>query len=160
MSESKTKNTTNLGWKPKLSPYQNPTNADEIVENVKNCETHDEIVNLINKVFPTWIIGWPKRFCADYPHFENNWKYICKQSNCKPLSVIIVDKIEFNDTKYSTIKLFCELLTVFGHSVRRKEEFIGCVICGDAIPSQYVYNQLVERKIPVPNSWMVKCRHC
>lgn len=140
--------------------YEDPENVEEIVTRVKNCETHDEVVKLINEIFPGWIIGWPKQFCIDYPHFQNNWKYICKKSGCKPLSVIIVDKIVFNNNKYSLIKLFCELLTVFGHSVRRKEEFIGCKVCGDAIPSQSVYNQLVERKISVPNCWMVKCRDC
>lgn len=141
--------------------YKDPQNFDDIVEEVKNAETHDDVVNIINKTFPTWILGWPKRYSVDYSHFQNNWAFVCKKAGCKPLSVIIVDKIEFNDPEYKLIKLFSELLTVFGHSVRRKEEFIGCKICGDAIPSQGVYRQLVERKVPnIPGCWMVKCRRC
>ena len=71
-----------------------------------------------------------------------------------------MDKIIFNDPNYSLIRLFCELLTVFGHSVRRKEEFIQCNECGSVIPTQMVYNQLVERKIDVPPVWSVKCKNC
>ena len=144
----------------KSEKYQDPTNIDEIIERVKNCETHREVVDLINEIYPSWMIGFPKKFSSDYKHFQNNWEYICKQSNCKTLTIIIVDHIVFDDPKYSLIKLFCELLTVFGHNIRRKEEFIGCKVCGDAIPNQSIYNQLKERKINVPNCWMVKCQQC
>ena len=140
--------------------YLDPPNTTEIIENIKTLETHDEVVNLINTLFPKWILGWPKQYSKDYPHFQNNWEFICKKSQSKTLSVIIVDLIVFNNPKYKLIQLFCELLTVFGHSVRRKEEFIGCKICGDGIPTQNVYNQLVERKINVPACWMVKCNNC
>ena len=66
----------------------------------------------------------------------------------------------FNNPKYTLVKLFCELLTVFGHSVRRKEEFIECKICGDALPSHEIFNQLVERKVTNLDCWMIKCRGC
>ena len=141
--------------------YKDPQNFKEIVEEVKNAQTHDDVVKIINRTFPTWILGWPKRYSLDYPHFQNNWAFVCKRAGCTPLSVIIVDKIEFKDSEYKLVRLFSELLTVFGHSVRRKEEFVGCKMCGDAIPSQGVYNQLVERKVAnIPGCWMVKCRAC
>lgn len=140
--------------------YQDPENSDEIVGKIEKAETHDGVVKIINETFPTWILGWPRRYSTDYPHFQNNWEYVCKKSECSTLSVIIVDKIVFNDPKYKLVRLFCELLTVFGHSVRRKDEFIGCKVCGNAIPSEYVYKQLVERKIPTPSCWMVKCTSC
>jgi hypothetical protein len=143
-----------------MSIYQDPQNVDQIITQVKECETHDEVLTLINEIFPNWIIGCPKRFCIDYPHFQYNWEYVSKKSGCKTLNIIIVDEIVFDNPKYSLIRLFCELLTVFGHSVRRKEEFIGCKVCGDAIPSQYIHNQLVERHISTPASWMLKCQKC
>ena len=52
--------------------------------------------------------------------------------------------IEFNNKNYTLIKLFADILTVFGHSVRRKEEFIEYKACGDAIPTQFVYNQMIK----------------
>lgn len=141
--------------------YKDPQHFNDIVEELKNAENHDNVVNIITKTFPTWIIGWPKRYSVDYPHFKNNWDFVCKKAGCKPLSVIIVDKIEFGNPEYKLVKLFSELLTVFGHSVRRKEEFIGCKICGDAIPSQGIYQQLVERKVAnIPSCWMIKCSGC
>lgn len=155
--ELESKNTTTS---ESLTSYQDPENVEELIERIKECETHDKVVDLINEIFPGWILGWPKRYCADYPHLQNNWEFVCKKSGTKTLSVIIVDQIIFDDPKHSLIKLFCELLTVFGHSVRRKEEFIACKICGDAIPTQIVYNQFCERKISVPSCFMVKCQNC
>ena len=147
--------------KPKeIQKFQDPENVDEIVEQVKNCSTHDDIVTLINKTFPGWIMGWPKRYCVDYPHFQNNWEFVCKKSNCNPLSVIIVDTIVFDNPNFKLVRLFCELLTVFGHSVRRKDEFIGCKLCGNAIPVERIYYELIQRKVDVPNCWMVKCKDC
>lgn len=151
----KTESETNV-----QSAYKDPPNTNEVIENIKNAEKHDEVVDIINTTFPGWILGWPKKYSTDYPHFQTNWEYVCKKAECNTLSVIIVDHIVFNNPNYKLIQLFCELLTVFGHSVRRKEEFIGCKICGNAIPTQTVYNQLVERKISVPICWMVKCTCC
>jgi hypothetical protein len=140
--------------------YQDPINKEEIITRVKNCETHDEVITLINEIFPGWILGWPKRYSTDFPHFQNNWEYICKKSKCNPLSIIIVDIILFDDPKYTLVKLFSELLSVFGHSVRRKEEFIECKICGDALPTQNIFVQLVDRKVTQLDHWMLKCRKC
>ena len=142
------------------SSYKDPENVEEIITELKECQNHDEIINLIKKTFPNWIIGWPKRYCADYPHFQNNWKFVCNKTNCTPLSVIIVDSVVFDNENFKLLKIFSELLTVFGHSVRRKSEFIGCKVCGDAIPNENIYNQLVERSIHTPSCWMVKCTQC
>jgi hypothetical protein len=55
-------------------------NTPQIIEEIKNAETHDEVVDIINKTFPEWIIGWPKRYSLDYPHFQNNWDFECKRN--------------------------------------------------------------------------------
>lgn len=140
--------------------YKDPENVEEIISELKECQNYEEVINLIKKTFPNWILGFPKRYCTDYPHFQNNWKFICNKTNCKPLTVIIVEYVVFEDNNFRLLKMFSELLTIFGHSVRRKNEFIGCKICGDAIPNQYIYNQLVERCIPTPSCWMIKCSNC
>ena len=140
--------------------FEDPENVEEIINKVKECETHDEVVKLINETFPGWILGWSKKYSVDYQHFQNNWEFVCKKSGCKPLNVISVDAIVFNDPNYTLVKLFSELLTVFGHSVRRKEEFIECKICGEALPTQEVFNHLVERMMTKLDCWMIKCRNC
>lgn len=143
-----------------VSEYKDPENVEEIITELKECKNHEDVVNIINKTFPNWIIGWPKRYCTDYPHFQNNWKFICNKTNSTPLSVIIVDNVVFEDNNFRLLRMFSELLTIFGHSIRRNTEFIGCKICGDAIPNKDIYNQLVERCIQVPSCWMKKCTHC
>ena len=142
------------------SAYLDPPNADAIIDALKNAEMHDDILRIINNTFDTWLKGFPKRFSEDYPHFQNNWEYVCKKSNCTPLNIAIVDFMVFNNPKYRLIQTFAELLTVMGYSVRRKEEFIGCKVCGNAIPTQPIYGQLRDRKIPVPMYWMTKCVNC
>ena len=140
--------------------YINPENTNDIIDKLKNLETHTEVVNLINDIFPTWIIGWPEKYSDDYPQFTKTWEIICKQNNCKPLCIIIVDKIIFNDKDYSLIQLFAEILTVFGHSVKRKEEFINCKFCTKLLPTLNVYNKLQENNIKVPTNWGMKCLNC
>ena len=140
--------------------YLDPLNMEDIIVSIKNAEKHYEVIDIINSTFPSWILGCPKKYSKDYKHFQNNWQFVCNKSGCQPLNIVIVDMIEFNDKNYTLIKLFAEILTVFGHSVRRKEEFIECKACGDAIPTQLVYNQLVERKIDVPVFWSARCKDC
>ena len=142
------------------SKYIDPSNKEQVMNDIKNSEMHSDVIRIIDKTFPGWLLGWPKKYCIDYPRFQANWEFVCKRSNSSPLSVIIVDKIVFNDPKYSLVKFFCELLTVFGHSVRRKEEFIECKVCGDAIPTPMIYNQLKERKIDVPLHYSLRCSKC
>jgi hypothetical protein len=142
------------------SKYKDPTNFQDIVDRIKNASTHDDVVNIINSTFPTWVLGWPKKYSYDYKHFNDNWLSVCTKTKCNPLNVVIVDYIVFNDSDYKLVQIFSELLTLFGHSVRRKEEFVSCKVCGDAIPAPKLYAQLKERKIPTPDVWMYKCTSC
>jgi hypothetical protein len=144
----------------KESGYKNPDNSEKLIERLKECEMHDDVVNLIKEVFPTWILGWPKRYCVDYPNYEKSWQQTCKKTGSKTLSFIIVDKVVFNDVNYSLLNTFADLLTLFGHSVRCKEEFIGCKICGDAIPNESVFYKLFNAGQTDLPCWMIKCRNC
>jgi hypothetical protein len=146
--------------KHEFSKYINPPNHEEIIEDIKNANMHDDVVNIINKTFPSWILGWPPKYCSDYPQFKTNWEYVCSKTNCNTLSVIIVDYFNFNDPQYSLTKLFSEILTMFGHAVRRKEEFIECKYCGSAIPNKEIFQELKKRNIPSPQRWSLKCKDC
>lgn len=143
-----------------MSKYINPPNSEEIIDKLKNAENHTQVVDIINNTFPTWILGWPKNYSYDYPEFTRNWKQVCEKINCQPLCIVIVDKISFNDKNYSLLQMFSELLTVFGHSVRVKEEFFECKYCGNILPTQPIYNKLKENKVLVPTSWSMKCSGC
>ena len=144
--------------------YVDPENIDDIIEQIKECKMHNDVMDLIIKTFPTWILGYPKKYSDDYPSLTNNWNFICEKIGCKPLNVIIVDSVQFEeydkDNNHKLIRLFADILTRFGHSVRRSTEFIGCKVCGDAIPNQNLYNEMVSRKVPTPSCWRVKCEKC
>jgi hypothetical protein len=140
--------------------YTDPTDTKKLIDKLKECEMHDDVVDFIKEVFPTWILGWPKRYSLDYPLFKKNWEETCKKTQSRTLSVIIVDKIIFNDPKYTLLNTFADLLTLFGHSVRCKDEFIGCKLCGDAIPNETVFQRLFNAGQTDLPCWMVKCRNC
>ena len=142
--------------------YKNPSvdNTEAIVKSLKEAEKHDEVVKIINSVFPDWIIGCSKKYSVDYPHFTKNWESVCKKIKCNPLDIVIIDELVFNDKDYSLIQMFCELLTVFGHSVRRKEEFFECKFCSNILPTEPVYKKLKEANITVPTFWSMKCKNC
>ena len=142
--------------------YKNPSQeiTESIMNYLKEAETHNEVITIINSIFPTWIIGCSKKYSIDYPHFTKNWENVCTKIKCNTLDIIIIDELVFNDKDYSLIQTFCELLTLFGHSVRRKEEFFECKFCSNILPTEKVYNKLKDFKIKVPKFWSMKCANC
>ena len=143
-----------------MSKYTNPDNVDEIMNELKNAKVHGEVVKIMNKTFPGWIIGWPKKFSDDYPIFSEHWNKICSDLKVQPLCILIVDHIAFADNDYTLLSSFCELLTLFGHCVRRKEEFFECKLCGSVLPNQSVYEKLKKDGVKVPEVWMMRCSTC
>lgn len=140
--------------------YLDPPNTQEIIESLKQAKTHNNVVDIIVSKFPDWVLGWPTKYCSDYPHLKQNWDHVCAKIKTKPLNVVIVDFIDFNSLNHTLVQTFCEILTLFGHSVRRKEEFISCKICGDAIPSLATFEQFKEKQIPNLPYYSLKCLNC
>lgn len=143
------------------NPYSNPDNHLQIIEDLKEAKTHTEVLSIITNTFPSWMITYSTQYSDDYPVFTNNWNFVCKRTKSKPLDIVIVDFIDLKNTNFSLLSTFCELLTLFGHSVRRKEEFILCHVCKKCIPAEHVYNQLKERNIEnIPTIWKNLCQNC
>ena len=142
--------------------YKNPPPdaTKAIIKSIQEAETHDEVIKIINDIFPTWIIGCSKKYSVDYPHFTKNWENVCNNIKCKPLDIIIIDEIIFNNKDYSIVQMFSELLTVFGHSVRRKEEFFECKFCSSILPTKNIYDKLKNSNIKIPLAWSMKCNNC
>lgn len=134
-----------------------------IEKKIINAVNHNEVLDIIQTTFPNWIVNCSKKYSDDYKHFQNNWEFVTKKikkqtkTECKPLDIILVNYI---DNSNRIITLFTEILTIFGHSVRRFNEFICCPTCGNCIPNKHIYNQLKERKISVPTQWSSKCSTC
>lgn len=139
--------------------YNNPSNTDKIIEELKTCKTLGDVKSLTERVFPEWFVTTMPRFCGDYPHFQTNWETICQKIGTRPTQVMIVEEVE-QGGKYTLVQNFAECFTRSGFAVRKKMEFIPCSKCGVAIPSQLVYNQLQEKKITIPQEWSETCSSC
>tara|TARA_Y100000389_G_C17193190_1_gene379900 strand:+ start:138 stop:605 length:468 start_codon:yes stop_codon:yes gene_type:complete len=139
--------------------YTNPSNTDEIMEELTNCKTLGEVKALTERVFPEWFVTTMPRFCEDYPHFQKNWETVCQKIGVKPAQVMIVEEVEQGD-QYSLIQHFAECFTRAGFVVRKKMEFIPCETCNAAVPSQIVYSQLKDKGITIPQEWSETCSSC
>ena len=65
--------------------YNNPTNTDEITEELRECKTLGEVKNLTERVFPEWFVTTISKFSVDYPQFQQNWEMVCKKIGVKTL---------------------------------------------------------------------------
>ena len=142
-----------------LDKYQDPQNLPEIIERLKHCESITNVRDLAHEIFPDWFIAILDEYCEDYPTLTTNWKKMCEITNTKPVSIIIVDELLFDDS-HRLIKGFAECFTRTGFVVRRKSEFIPCSICSKAIPTIKMYNLFKEKNISAPDSWSSMCLGC
>ena len=142
-----------------LDIYQDPSNLSEIIERLKQCESITNVKTLVREIYPDWFISILDEYCKDYPHLTTNWLRVCEVANTKPVNIIIVDKLIFDDN-HRLIQAFAECFTRTGFVVRRKEELISCSNCFKAIPSEKMYNLFKETNIKIPSSWSSKCIEC
>jgi hypothetical protein len=106
--------------------------------------------------YSQYIICSFNKYSDDYPHLTKNWKFICNNLNVTPKKILLVDDIKFNGSNH----LIYENLTKEGFVVRRKDEFIGCVYCGSAIPCQEIWKLLREKNLTNLKEWSNKCTKC
>jgi hypothetical protein len=144
-----------------VDKYQDPENMDEIVEELKTIGTLDGVIDLIKRIYPSWILYFLRRYSTDYPHLQSNWEFSCKEQNVLPANIIIVDYFQYNDT-YRLLNVFAEIFTLCGFIVRSKEDIIPCSKCDLALPSQNRFNQMKESgniKLNI-EEWSLKCSKC
>jgi hypothetical protein len=139
--------------------YEDPVNTKEIIEHVISLTEQSEIYEYISFIFPGWILHSTDHYSDDYDYLENNWKQICDLGKVKKAQIVLVDFIDFQENLI-LIKLFCEIMTRHGYTVRRKEEFIGCSKCGKGIATSYLWKIMFQKGLPVPNKWSSTCTKC
>ena len=139
--------------------YKNPSNHEEILKKLLEVKTYGEVYEIIKETFPDWIIGHTKKYSTDYPHLQKNWEFLCKKFNTTPKEILIVDYVN-EGPEFKVLNTFCELMTVAGYCIRRKEEFIGCHKCDSAIPVLELWKDLKERGLQVPKNWSKLCVSC
>jgi len=143
-----------------MTNYDDPPSFDIILTQLKNAETHTEVMNIIINTFPNWIQSYPLHYSSDYSFFTDKWHTDCKKYKSDPLCILLVNKLIFNDPKFKLLHIFVDLLTLFGHSIKYIHDFIECKFCNCLIPSESIYNELKTKNINVPNKWSMKCLKC
>lgn len=139
--------------------YTDPNNKDEVIEDLKKCQTVGDVFVLIANTFPDWVYQFFNVYSSDYPSLQKNWEIISDKLNVPPSQIVTVNEILFDD-EHTITRLFSEVLTRAGYSVRRREEFFACGKCNAAIPSNDLYNKLKEKNMPVPSEWSQECSDC
>ena len=139
--------------------YKNPENKDVIFKKILESKTCGDLYELIKQVYPDWICGNIKSYSKDYPHLQQNWEYVCNKINTKHTEILVVNYIGKGDD-YTLLNTFCELMTTAGFCVRRKEELIGCYVCGLAIPVLELWKEFHTKGLPVPSQWSKQCSNC
>ena len=129
--------------------YQDPSNTEEILDNIRLSQTLGEIKNILDNTFPGWFLGMLPKFSEDYPNLTDSWNKICLQTNSEKKQIIIVDEINPDKDKHSLLYVFIELFTKMGFIVRTKQEIIPCEKSGCALPTELNWSLYKKAKLNI-----------
>jgi hypothetical protein len=48
------------------------------------------IFEIINRVYPTWLVTTADKYCDDYPHLTKTWIETVQEIGVKPAKIVIV----------------------------------------------------------------------
>jgi hypothetical protein len=128
-------------------------------KNILNELSTVDILDIIDKYYPDWVVHTTDKYCEEYSILSLNWKNLTKLLNTEPKKIILVSFISF-ENEYSILNKVCDFLTKNGYCVRRYDEFITCDKCNSAITSINVYNTMKNNNVKVPLVWKEKCIKC
>ena len=141
--------------------YQDPENVDEIIEELKRSKNIESVVDLIKRVYPTWILYYLRKYSEDYPHLQSNWEFYCTKEKVRPAHIMIVEEF-LRDDKHKLIGVFAELFTICGFIVRSPKDIYPCDNCDCALPSPERFSQMKNSGTIKLNilEWSPKCSKC
>lgn len=139
--------------------FNDPPNVSEIKEQIKNCKTVKDVIEIINFVYPSWIVVTVDNYSEDYQHLIKNWEIICEKFQIQKQKIIVVEDI-VNDDSHTLVKFFADYFTSVGCIVRTINDICVCDICCLGIPNEQIYNKMKELKMDVPEVWSTKCLNC
>lgn len=142
-----------------IDKFIDPKNISDILEEIKNAPSMKDIYEIIEKVYPGWILMFLVKYSDDYNHIQRNWEYACKENKLNKGQIMIVDTLEFDDD-HKLIQIFCEIYAKSGFMVRGKDELYPCEICDCAIPCEESYNIMKQKGLNVPEKWSNRCIKC
>ena len=139
--------------------FKDPSNVDEIKEQIINCPTVKDVIEIINNVYPYWLVNTIDDYSEDYPHLTKNWEIICEKFQIQKQKIIVVEDI-VNDSEHKLVKFFADYFTSVGCIVRTKCDIIPCIVCNRGIPNEEIYSKMKELEMNIPEKWLAKCVNC
>ena len=141
--------------------YQDPENVDEIIEELKRSKNIESVVDLIKRVYPTWILYYLRKYSEDYPQLQSNWEFNSTKQKVRPAHIMIVEEF-LRDDKHKLIGVFAELFTICGFIVRSPKDIYPCDNCDCALPSPERFSQMKNSGTIKLNilEWSPKCSKC
>lgn len=145
--------------------YKDPSNIDELIVKIKSSQTIGDLKQVLESVFPDWILGTMPGYSSDYPHLTANWKNVCDRIKVAPKEIVIVAltfwvKADDNNNNHKFISIAAEILTMSGFIVRMNGELIPCDKCSRAIPAKVMYDLMKNKGLNVPANWSNRCTNC
>lgn len=141
--------------------------TDTILKTLTPLPASDELIALIQKYAPNWIVNVLDGYAGDYTILQKNWENYCKMLQTTPKKILIVSSIETyheEQKDFTFIQKVCDLLTLKGYCIRRIEEFTSCKGgCNKAISTKQLYHTLKNHPIlskHLKDSWSKKCSIC
>jgi hypothetical protein len=142
-----------------MTTYSDPENIQDIVKDIIKSKTIKDVNDLLEKIFPDFVVNALVGYSRDYPHLDVNWRAMCDTLKVSKAQIILTQDYP-EDDKHVLVKAFCEILTQSGFIVRKHSEFIPCSVCSLALPSENLYTKMKEGKVPCPAIWSSKCSDC
>ena len=127
-------------------------------EEFKNLN-HEQIIEKINNKFPNWIEDICDNYRSDYPHLISNWNVICEKLDTKCAKILLVSNLPHPNEKNINKELlqYSDMLIKLGYVVRRSTEFNKCENTNNIIPTEDLYNYMInvpELKSLLPEKWI------
>lgn len=134
----------------------------ECIPKLRECKTMEDIRNLVNTTFPTWISGIYKKYSTDYPFLSVSHSTFCKALKTTPKDIILVTFIPDEGLLgFSVLQKFLDTFTCNGFVVRRDTEFSPCPECNSLIPDKSLHIKMYFMKPDeTPKKWASYCRDC
>lgn len=138
-----------------------PEHAAILTRLIQDVKTIKDVKDLVDEVFPGWIITFLPGFSDDYPHLNRNWLSLCTMNKTHPTQVIIVDNYPNIEGDYTLVGHFSECFSRAGFIVRKMTEYIPCSVCNRALPTEVGYKALQSNNIKdIPGEYRTHCSTC
>ena len=136
--------------------YRDREDTEQILESLKTAKNMADVHAIVADTYPSWILGFLKGFCPNYPHLTQNWERVCSEIGVPKAEVMIVEFVSADDD-HKLIRAFAECFTRAGFAVRSHADYVPCRSTGMAVPRERLWNvfrNMEELRDKVPSEYI------